>query len=276
MTTPVCTAAHRTLGLIILLSGWSIRWSVVHSLQVVHLYPNRSTGKPIPSTARYRCSTTDTAIPGQRSVTFGVGGPSSPRSAAAARGGNIGRCRTARNPVTLFQSAIPVEPATPTEDDDIDNDLSLGSRLNLLQQENQILRSTIEQLENSNQALENQRRIVIENFEGERAATDEPWWNGDATVSVSIAEVEECEEPNEDGTCPLEPDVSFQDALRDRAYWLVGLLALQSMSGFILARNELLLQTHPIIIYFLTMLVGAGGNAGNQASVRGESFLVFA
>jgi len=170
--------------------------------------------------------------------------------------------------VTLFQSAIPVEPTTPTEDDDIDNDLSLGSRLNLLQQENQILRSTIEQLENSNQALENQRRIVIENFEGERAATDEPWWNGDATVSVSIAEVEECEEPNEDGTCPLEPDVSFQDALRDRAYWLVGLLALQSMSGFILARNELLLQTHPIIIYFLTMLVGAGGNAGNQASVR--------
>ena len=69
-------------------------------------------------------------------------------------------------------------------------------------------------------------------------------------------------------TCPIEPDVSFGDALRDRAYWLCGLLAMQSLSGFILARNEVLLQNHPVIVYFLTMLVGAGGNAGNQASVR--------
>merc|ERR1719273_2627986 len=68
--------------------------------------------------------------------------------------------------------------------------------------------------------------------------------------------------------CPVEPDVTFKDALRDRAYWLVGLLVLQSCSGLILSRNEMLLQKHPVIIYFLTMLVGAGGNAGNQASVR--------
>lgn len=69
--------------------------------------------------------------------------------------------------------------------------------------------------------------------------------------------------------CPLEPSVSFGEALRDRAYWLVGLLLLQSFSGIILSRNEALLADHPVIIYFLTMLVGAGGNAGNQASVRG-------
>eukprot|EP00956_Cyclotella_meneghiniana_P000920 scaffold1084_cov29-Cyclotella_meneghiniana.AAC.1 len=68
--------------------------------------------------------------------------------------------------------------------------------------------------------------------------------------------------------CPVEPNISFLDALKSRANWLVGLLALQSCSGFILARNEVLLQDHPVIIYFLTMLVGAGGNAGNQASVR--------
>lgn len=68
--------------------------------------------------------------------------------------------------------------------------------------------------------------------------------------------------------CPVEPNISFTDALKSRANWLVGLLALQSCSGFILARNEALLQDHPVIIYFLTMLVGAGGNAGNQASVR--------
>ena len=58
--------------------------------------------------------------------------------------------------------------------------------------------------------------------------------------------------------CPVEPNISFTDALKSRANWLVGLLALQSCSGFILARNEALLQDHPVIVYFLTMLVGAG------------------
>ena len=48
---------------------------------------------------------------------------------------------------------------------------------------------------------------------------------------------------------------------------------MQSLSGIILSRNEALLADHPVIIYFLTMLVGAGGNAGNQASVRGELLL---
>merc|ERR1711923_158894 len=62
--------------------------------------------------------------------------------------------------------------------------------------------------------------------------------------------------------------INFNDLLRDRATWLIGLLFFQSCSGFILSRNELLLQKYPIIVYFLTMLVGAGGNAGNQASVR--------
>jgi hypothetical protein len=62
---------------------------------------------------------------------------------------------------------------------------------------------------------------------------------------------------------------SFWAMVQDRAGWLVGLLILQSMSSFILARNERLLQEHVIIVRFLTMLVGAGGNAGNQASVRG-------
>ena len=69
----------------------------------------------------------------------------------------------------------------------------------------------------------------------------------------------------------MEPTISFGEALRDRAYWLVGLLVMQSCSGIILSRNEVLLANHPVIIYFLTMLVGAGGNAGNQASVRGKS-----
>jgi Mg/Co/Ni transporter MgtE len=54
----------------------------------------------------------------------------------------------------------------------------------------------------------------------------------------------------------------------DRSGWLIGLLIFQSLSSFILKYNESLLQSHPSIVYYLTMLVGAGGNAGNQATVR--------
>jgi hypothetical protein len=60
---------------------------------------------------------------------------------------------------------------------------------------------------------------------------------------------------------------SFVYSVRDRAGWLIGLLILQSLSSFIIARNEQLLQRHLVIVRFLTMLVGAGGNAGNQTSV---------
>ena len=66
-------------------------------------------------------------------------------------------------------------------------------------------------------------------------------------------------------------DEPFWPVLLDRAKWLVGLLVLQSCSSFILEENEALLQKHPVIVQFLTMLVGAGGNAGNQACVRGKS-----
>lgn len=64
-------------------------------------------------------------------------------------------------------------------------------------------------------------------------------------------------------------DEPFKELLIERSSWLVGLLVLQSLSGFILQKNEKLLQEHTVIVNFLTMLVGAGGNAGNQASVRG-------
>ncbi len=42
---------------------------------------------------------------------------------------------------------------------------------------------------------------------------------------------------------------------------------LQSGSSFILANFEELIATHSVIVAFLTMLVGAGGNAGNQVSM---------
>lgn len=63
-------------------------------------------------------------------------------------------------------------------------------------------------------------------------------------------------------------DSSFINGILNRGGWLIGLLIFQSCSSFILASNEQLLHHHPTIIYYLTMLVGAGGNAGNQATVR--------
>ena len=66
---------------------------------------------------------------------------------------------------------------------------------------------------------------------------------------------------------PPEP-TRFVTSMIDRGGWLIGLLMFQSCSSFILSANQELLSAHPAIIYFLTMLVGAGGNAGNQAAVR--------
>merc|ERR1719223_985789 len=42
----------------------------------------------------------------------------------------------------------------------------------------------------------------------------------------------------------------------------------QAASGMILSRFEDMLQKHVVVTLFLTMLVGAGGNAGNQSTVN--------
>jgi len=157
--------------------------------------------------------------------------------------------------------------------------------------ENEQLRHSIRQLEEENERLKDYveqqhqkefeavavvtkkaaigKQLVLETFEGEGL------FAGDSSSYVYSDELQVGDESDElwcdvlDGEeCPLEPSLSFGEALRDRAYWLVGLLIMQSLSGIILSRNELLLANHPVIIYYLTMMVGAGGNAGNQASVR--------
>mgnify|MGYP005846563033 CR=1 FL=1 len=159
-----------------------------------------------------------------------------------------------------------------------------------METENKLLRETIRQLEIENDRLHSQQRVVLESFEGDtfffRSAEKEKQqqreYNFDgegvgdqmmmdwgitlteAEMSGDFKSIEDeeaaqwCDEV-EDEACPVEPSISFGEALRDRAYWLVGLLAMQSCSGLILSRNEALLANHPIIIYFLTMLVGAGG-----------------
>ena len=54
----------------------------------------------------------------------------------------------------------------------------------------------------------------------------------------------------------------------ERSVVLVSLLLLQSLSQFILELYEPLLNKVVMIPLFLTMLIGAGGNASNQATVR--------
>ena len=176
-----------------------------------------------------------------------------------------------------------------------------SSEIDQIKRENEFLKQQIQELTDENKRLEKgieTSTLVLESFEGENArrqydASGNPilkWFEDETDVGqddFKILQIDDEGGPNSRANkppdcetdlfgeeyCPVEPDVSFGDALRDRAYWLVGLLALQSCSGFILANNELLLQKHPVIVYFLTMLVGAGGNAGNQASVRGEILL---
>ena len=52
-----------------------------------------------------------------------------------------------------------------------------------------------------------------------------------------------------------------------RLMWLAGLLMLQSVSSFILEAYRELVERELVITFFLTMLVGAGGNSGAQAAV---------
>jgi len=76
----------------------------------------------------------------------------------------------------------------------------------------------------------------------------------------------ESEVPEESASDEGGPNSSLHK-FSHRAAWLVLLLMCQSTSSVILEHFEALIRTHPIVIYFLTMLVGAGGNAGSQSTV---------
>jgi Mg/Co/Ni transporter MgtE len=88
------------------------------------------------------------------------------------------------------------------------------------------------------------------------------------SVSLSDQDLNQDDAAILHGTAAFFDNSTFQQNLVNRASWLIGLLIFQSLSSYILSYNEKLLQHHPNIIFFLTMLVGAGGNAGNQATVR--------
>lgn len=79
-------------------------------------------------------------------------------------------------------------------------------------------------------------------------------------------DLEFCELPGIINTPPAERSVAAEAWSRGR--WLLGLLVLQSMSSFVLDSYQDLLKEHLVVTLFLTMLVGAGGNAGNQSAIK--------
>ena len=51
-----------------------------------------------------------------------------------------------------------------------------------------------------------------------------------------------------------------------RSVWLVSLMLLQSLSSLILGGYENMISSYAILTCFMTMLIGTGGNAGNQSA----------
>jgi Mg/Co/Ni transporter MgtE len=120
-----------------------------------------------------------------------------------------------------------------------------------------------------NMGSEAERLLFVED-DGERGAYS-ALEAENSELRSRLGELEAMLERTE-GLCEVLDDIdtetSFWPGFRARASWLVGLLVLQSLSSFILAGEQSLLSAHPVVVYFLTMLVGAGGNAGNQSAVR--------
>lgn len=61
-------------------------------------------------------------------------------------------------------------------------------------------------------------------------------------------------------------DTGVETMIASRAPWLVGLLILQSASSWILGHFGGLIQRNVLLAFFLTTVVGAGGNSGSQSA----------
>ena len=66
----------------------------------------------------------------------------------------------------------------------------------------------------------------------------------------------------------VDADATVVEEALTRGRWLLGLLVLQSSSSVVLQQYADLVRENIVITLFLTMLVGAGGNAGNQSAIR--------
>eukprot|EP00635_Sarcinochrysidales_sp_CCMP3193_P005394 CAMPEP_0118897704 /NCGR_PEP_ID=MMETSP1166-20130328/4992_1 /TAXON_ID=1104430 /ORGANISM="Chrysoreinhardia sp, Strain CCMP3193" /LENGTH=451 /DNA_ID=CAMNT_0006836781 /DNA_START=22 /DNA_END=1378 /DNA_ORIENTATION=+ len=61
-------------------------------------------------------------------------------------------------------------------------------------------------------------------------------------------------------------DADYGRVVRDRAKWLLSLLMFQSLSSVVLDSFSGLLSSNLTLAFFLTMITGTSGNAGNQSS----------
>lgn len=100
--------------------------------------------------------------------------------------------------------------------------------------------------------------------------------------SISVSEILDVvqEEVTEDsfkmsGLSPAKRvymEMPFITVVTQRVQWLIPLLLLQSLSAFIMMFFGKTIESNQILTFFLTMLVGTGGNVGNQSAtlmVRG-------
>lgn len=148
---------------------------------------------------------------------------------------------------------------------DTQPDSSDERKMQTLLLENANVKLRLKAIENENFRLHKElssNRLVLETFEnGEGQQRQHDGLSGTVTATFGFSAAEDspqgtlsnptnmdafwCDVLDDDDSCPIEPMVSFVEAVRDRSTWLVGLLILQSGSGFILAQNEALLANHP-------------------------------
>jgi len=90
-------------------------------------------------------------------------------------------------------------------------------------------------------------------------------------VGCQVISIHPSGAPAESCRAPMRQDSSdAQESLHlfwPRCRWLAAMMILQSVASFILAQFQHLVESHADLIFFLTMLVGLGGNTGGQSVV---------
>eukprot|EP00397_Hematodinium_sp_SG-2012_P056883 GEMP01070630.1.p1 GENE.GEMP01070630.1~~GEMP01070630.1.p1 ORF type:complete len:234 (+),score=38.83 GEMP01070630.1:441-1142(+) len=92
-------------------------------------------------------------------------------------------------------------------------------------------------------------------------------WHDPAKLLARIAALEEENEKLRQNIQTSNDTVENIQFFWPRLGWLIGLLLFQSLSSIVLKNFHEVMAAHPSIVYFLTMLVGAGGNVGGQSAV---------
>ena len=91
-----------------------------------------------------------------------------------------------------------------------------------------------------------------------QARSDAQLWRVSSKASISSTSI------GQSVADDAPPSDTILASVANRLPWLVGLMLVQSVSGYVVARYESLIQQHVIIASFLTMLVGGGGNSSGQ------------